>query len=57
MKTYRRLQAEVVTRDLFAHSAVESQAFFSKMGYVKVMQANSAHEEAEPFDCQLEYVL
>lgn len=37
MKTYRRLQAEVVTRDLFAHSAVESQAFFSKMGYVKVM--------------------
>ena len=40
-----------------AHSAVESQAFYRKMGCVEAAQADPAHVEAEPFDCQLEYVL
>lgn len=40
-----------------AHSAVESQAFYRKMGCVEAVQADPAHVEAEPFDCQLEYVL
>ena len=40
-----------------AHSAVESQVFYRKMGCVEAAQADPAHVEAEPFDCQLEYVL
>lgn len=37
-----------------AHSAVESQAFYHKMGCVEAAEYNQAHVEAEPYDCQLE---
>ena len=37
-----------------AHSAVESQSFYKKMGCVEAKEYNLRHVEAEPFDCQLE---
>lgn len=37
-----------------AHSAVESQAFYKKMGCVEAEVYNRKHTEAEPYDCQLE---
>ena len=37
-----------------AHSAVESQAFYYKMGCAEAAVYNQAHVEAEPYDCQLE---
>lgn len=37
-----------------AHSAVESQAFYRKMGCVEAAVYHQAHVEAEPYDCQLE---
>lgn len=37
-----------------AHSAVESQAFYHKMGCVEAREYNQLHVDAEPFDCQLE---
>lgn len=37
-----------------AHSAVESQAFYRKMGCVEAKLYNTKHVEEEPFDCQLE---
>lgn len=37
-----------------AHSAVESQAFYNKMGCVEAEVYNKEHSEKEPFDCQLE---
>lgn len=37
-----------------AHSAVESQAFYKKMGCVEAKLYRQEHVEAEPFDCQLE---
>lgn len=37
-----------------AHSAVESQAFYQKMGCVEALEYNQLHVETEPFDCQLE---
>lgn len=37
-----------------AHSAVESQAFYKKMGCVEAQVYNREHVEAEPYDCQLE---
>lgn len=37
-----------------AHSAVESQAFYKKMGCVEAQVYNQKHVEAEPYDCQLE---
>lgn len=40
-----------------AHSAVESQAFYRRMGCVEARQYNQRHVEAEPFDCQLECAL
>ena len=40
-----------------AHSAVESQAFYKKMGCVEAKFYHQKHVEAEPFDCQLEVVL
>lgn len=40
-----------------AHSAVESQAFYKKMGCVEAREYNQLHVEAEPFDCQMEYGL
>lgn len=37
-----------------AHSAVETQAFYKKMGCVEAMEYNAEHVEKEPFDCQIE---
>ena len=37
-----------------AHSAVESQAFYKKMGCVEAKVYHPKHVEEEPFDCQLE---
>ena len=37
-----------------AHSAVESQAFYRKMGCVEAEVYNRKHADAEPYDCQLE---
>ena len=36
------------------HSAVETQAFYKKMGCVETELYNEAHVEKEPCDCQLE---
>lgn len=40
-----------------AHSAVESQAFYQKMGCVEATVYNREHVEKEPYDCQLECAL
>ena len=40
-----------------AHSAVESQAFYTSVGCVDAEEYDTAHVKAEPYDCQLEYVL
>lgn len=40
-----------------AHSSVETQAFYRKMGCVEAIEFNSESLEKEPCDCQLEYVL
>jgi len=40
-----------------AHSAIESQAFYRSMGCVEADEYNQKHVEAEPYDCQMEYVL
>ena len=40
-----------------AHSSVESQAFYRKMGCVEALVYNQQHVQAEPCDCQLECVL
>ncbi len=40
-----------------AHSAIESQAFYRSMGCVEAAAYNQKHVEAEPYDCQMEYVL
>lgn len=37
-----------------AHSSVESQAFYKKMGCVEAEEYNKRHVEEEPYDCQLE---
>lgn len=37
-----------------AHSAIESQAFYKKMGCIEAQVYNQKHVEAEPYDCQLE---
>lgn len=37
-----------------AHSAVETQAFYSAMGCVEAESYHQGHVEAEPYDCQLE---
>lgn len=37
-----------------AHSAVESQAFYRKMGCTEAKEYNREHVEKEPYDCQLE---
>ena len=37
-----------------AHSAVETQAFYKKMGCVEAQVYHSGHVEAAPCDCQLE---
>ena len=40
-----------------AHSAVESQAFYKRMGCVEAKWYKKAHVEEEPFDCPLEVKL
>lgn len=40
-----------------AHSAVESQAFYQKMGCIEAAQSQKDHIEKEPWDCQLECIL
>ncbi len=40
-----------------AHSAIESQAFYRAMGCAEAAEYHQKHVEAEPYDCQLEYVL
>lgn len=40
-----------------AHSSVESQAFYRRMGCVEAEEYDAAHTAAEPCDCQLEYSL
>ena len=40
-----------------AHSAVESQAFYRKMGCVEAKLYHQKHVDEEPFDCQLELEL
>ena len=40
-----------------AHSAKESQAFYHALGCVEAKEYNKELSEAEPCDCQLEYVL
>ncbi len=40
-----------------AHSAIESQAFYRAIGCTEAAEYNQKHVEAEPFDCQMEYVL
>lgn len=37
-----------------AHSAVESQAFYRRMGCVEAKVYNQEHVSREPYDCQLE---
>ncbi len=37
-----------------AHSAIESQAFYKRMGCVEAQSYHQGHVEAEPYDCQLE---
>ncbi len=40
-----------------SHSAIESQAFYRSMGCVEAAVYHQKHVEAEPYDCQIEYVL
>ncbi len=40
-----------------AHSAVETQAFYQRMGCVDALEYDQHHVEAEPFDRQLECIL
>ena len=40
-----------------SHSAVESQAFYRRMGCVEAVWQDPVHVAQEPFDCQLERVL
>ena len=40
-----------------AHSAVESQAFYKRMGCVEAEEYDPAHTAAEPCDCQMECAL
>lgn len=39
------------------HSAVETQAFYRAMGCAEAEEYCRKHVEAEPYDCQLEYIL
>lgn len=40
-----------------AHSAVESQAFYKKLGCTEAQVYHQGHVDAEPYDCQLECVV
>lgn len=37
-----------------AHSAIESQEFYKKMGCAEAKEYNQEHVDKEPYDCQLE---
>ncbi len=40
-----------------AHSAVETQAFYRRLGCVEAEEYQKEHVEREPYDCQMEYKL
>jgi ribosomal protein S18 acetylase RimI-like enzyme len=40
-----------------AHSSVESQAFYQAMGCVEALEYDESHIAAEPYDCQLKFLL
>lgn len=40
-----------------AHSAVETQYFYRSVGCVDAQVTNKKHADAEPYDCQMEYVI
>ena len=40
-----------------SHSAVETQAFYRGLGCIDGKMINKKHTDAEPYDCQLEYVI
>lgn len=40
-----------------AHSSEESQAFYKAMGCIEALEYNKELTEAEPCDCQLEFIL
>lgn len=40
-----------------SHSAVETQAFYRGLGCFDAKLMNKKHTDAEPYDCQLEYVI
>ena len=40
-----------------AHSSIESQAFYKKLGCVEAVEYNEKLVAEEPCDCQLEFVL
>ena len=40
-----------------AHSSLESQAAYRRMGCTEALEPDAAHVAAEPFDIQMEYVL
>jgi len=51
----RRLGAEKLY--ISAHSSKESQAFYHAMGCIEAIEYNKELAEAEPCDCQLEFIL
>jgi len=51
----RRLGAEKLY--ISAHSSKESQAFYHAIGCIEAKEYNRELSEAEPCDCQLEFVL
>lgn len=40
-----------------SHSAIETQAFYRGLGCIDAKVINKRHADAEPYDCQLEYVI
>ena len=58
-QTAKKWAKEKGARKLYisAHSSVESQAFYKKMGCVEAKQYNQKHVDKEPTDCQLEVEL
>jgi len=40
-----------------AHSAVETQSFYTRVGCIDAKWLYKDQVELEPYDCQLEYVL
>ena len=40
-----------------SHSAIETQNFYKHMGCIDTKEPIASHVEAEPYDCQLEFML